>query len=435
MRTNKISGRNYRRITILAIILVIIFLIPFRSNFVFEQNNECGMSSNSHILQLNVPEIGINNPLNATYTYPMTGFYPASYGFENDADGNDPEEWFDSSGVGSDAQVILGFLGHDKVLRGYDGGGSSWKVENNISALEGTIELWWAVSSTTVNGNHQVNIRDSSNDVLFGVGCGEGQIRVYTLIGWYDIPRLTTSANTWDHLRIDFRSDSGSDYRSLNPNEFRLYYNEIYHGDYSFYKNGDSKIFRLYSGSAPSGHYGYYDAIGYSWKSSYNIGDNLEEGLLISFDSPDNLEWRAYSLDDQPNITILGDCVIPMPNNGIHRLQIYAENSTGYLYSSNIVHFTVAIVEEPFVPDKKNSIYIFMLVVIGLLTSIGLGLVIFQNKLVKKISQKSLERKFPEKEIRIRNLTIQRESWICPNCHSVFARDYNFCRNCGRRLK
>ncbi|MFW9785539.1 MAG: hypothetical protein ACFFFB_24870, partial [Candidatus Heimdallarchaeota archaeon] len=229
-------GRNFSRITLLTCFLVIIPLVPFKINFFFEQNYEYEGSFDSHGLNVKVPEIIITNPVNATYTYSMTGFYPASYGFENDVVGNDPDEWLDASGVGSDAQVILGFLGHDKVLRGYDGGGSSWKVENNISALQGTIELWWAVSSTTEN--HQINIRDSLNDVLFGVGCREGQIRVYTSIGWYDIPRLITFANTWDHVRIDFRSNSGSEYKSLNPNEFRLYYNEIYHGDYSFYKNG-----------------------------------------------------------------------------------------------------------------------------------------------------------------------------------------------------
>ncbi|MFX1281422.1 MAG: hypothetical protein ACFFA3_18890, partial [Promethearchaeota archaeon] len=266
-------------------------------------NDTLGTMYKSDIRYFTTQVFNLITPENVTYTEPMSGYYPATYGFENDADGADPEEWLDASGVGSDVQVISNFLGHNKVLRGYDGGGSSWKIENNITAREGTIELWWAVSSITGGDSHQVNVRDGyyEGEFLFSVGCLDGQIRVLTSGDWYDIPGLTTTANTWDHVRIDFRSNSGSPYNGLNTNEFKLYYNGVNQGTFAFNKTGDSSILRIYSGSAPSDHYGYYDAIGYSWDPSYTLGDNLEEGLLLGFDTSFSLDWLGYSLDGELN--------------------------------------------------------------------------------------------------------------------------------------
>ena len=34
---------------------------------------------------------------------------------------------------------------------------------------------------------------------------------------------------------------------------------------------------------APTTYYSYFDALSLSWDPNYNIGDNLNEGLLLSF--------------------------------------------------------------------------------------------------------------------------------------------------------
>jgi len=40
----------------------------------------------------NTNELIINTPENKTYGAPMSGYYPATYGFENDMVGSDPAE-------------------------------------------------------------------------------------------------------------------------------------------------------------------------------------------------------------------------------------------------------------------------------------------------------------------------------------------------------
>jgi len=93
----------------------------------------------------------------------------------------------------------------------------------------------------------------------------------------------------------------------------------IYHVDYSFY----------------------IDAVGYSWDPNYNIGDNLNEGLLLSFENSIALDWQGYSLDSQPIKTILGNTTIPMPAEGLHTIQVIGNDTLGFMRYSQLRYFTV----------------------------------------------------------------------------------------------
>ncbi|MFX1343458.1 MAG: hypothetical protein ACFFAI_00005, partial [Promethearchaeota archaeon] len=44
-------------------------------------------------LKLSAQDINITTPENNTYTKPMSGYFPASYGFENDIVGENPQNW------------------------------------------------------------------------------------------------------------------------------------------------------------------------------------------------------------------------------------------------------------------------------------------------------------------------------------------------------
>ncbi len=33
---------------------------------------------------------------------------------------------------------------------------------------------------------------------------------------------------------------------------------------------------------------------GFSWDPNYNVGDNLNEGLMLFFENDTNLDWRGY---------------------------------------------------------------------------------------------------------------------------------------------
>ena len=85
----------------------------------------------------------------------------------------------------------------------------------------------------------------------------------------------------------------------------------------------------------------YVDAIGYSWDPDYNIGDNLKEGLLLSFENNTRLDWIGYSLDGQANKTILGNTTIPMPEAGLHSIQVFGNDSLGTIYESEVRYFSI----------------------------------------------------------------------------------------------
>ena len=95
-------------------------------------------------------------------------------------------------------------------------------------------------------------------------------------------------------------------------------------------------------GSAAVGNYNFYiDGVGYSWDPYYQIGDNLNEGLLLNFNSEITLNWTGYSFDGQQIRTILGNSTILFPGDGLHNIQVYGNDSLGMDYESDIRYFSV----------------------------------------------------------------------------------------------
>ena len=93
----------------------------------------------------------------------------------------------------------------------------------------------------------------------------------------------------------------------------------------------------------------YADAIGFSWDPDYDIGDNLDEGLLLSFDTNFTPDWLGYSLDGQTTRTILGNYTFLYPLvNGTHTIQVFGNNSIGTMYQSDIRTFYIG--EMPTIP-------------------------------------------------------------------------------------
>ncbi|HUY00876.1 MAG TPA: hypothetical protein VMV49_15045, partial [Candidatus Deferrimicrobium sp.] len=100
------------------------------------------------------------------------------------------------------------------------------------------------------------------------------------------------------------------------------------------FENGNDiwyPITRLHFSTADiySGYSSSFDAVGYSWHDDYNVGDNLNTGLLLDFepDQDDGATGMTYKLDSGPVYSTLGDMVIPLPADGEHTIQV---NVTGY---------------------------------------------------------------------------------------------------------
>jgi len=97
----------------------------------------------------------------------------------------------------------------------------------------------------------------------------------------------------------------------------------------------------LETGPAPDGFSVYWDAVGFDWRNGYEIGDNLNEGLLLSFVNTTALDWMGYSLDGQANKTVLGNTTIQIPDDGLHTIQISGSDSLFTTYQSDVRYFSV----------------------------------------------------------------------------------------------
>jgi len=106
-------------------------------------------------------KIGINTPENKTYTSPDSGYYPATYGFENEVDGTSRTDiaYVDSTNnIQSNCYVdiVNNFQGHNKVLRIYDANtAGNAEARNHFTSPQqsGTIEWWWSTSASGSNIN------------------------------------------------------------------------------------------------------------------------------------------------------------------------------------------------------------------------------------------------------------------------------------------
>lgn len=285
--------------------------------------------------------INLLSPENTTYTKPMEGYFPATNGFENDEDNIVPENWIDESIPSSSIIVISGVDRHNKVVHGYCDGvlfhDYAMRHTLNNPATSGTVEFYIRISDLS-DTNALYALVDQNGIVPAGLAFGD----LGTGPGVYDVLSTKLSnidTNTWYHIKTVFDCDLQT---------YDIYLNGILIGDnLPFDDVGAITINQIEFGSLTRfgavEHDLYLDAIGFSWDPNYNVGDNQYEGLFVSFTLPPEVIFESvyYSLDDCSIIKLLGDTTIPMPENGLHSIQIYGYNSLGFLYKSNKRIFTI----------------------------------------------------------------------------------------------
>ena len=284
--------------------------------------------------QISGPEINITTPENKTYYASMNGYYPGSIGFESDLPGSYPSDWYVRS---PDATHIYGieteFNNHKNVYKIRKNGGSD-KVESYInitsSGTTGTIEFWLYKDTDSSTDPTRITLRDgvgSGNYIPFGFENGELFIGGWAAKAFQYSNALTK--NLWHHIRVDFNFSKG----------WQIQVDDTWYGSgyaYTEYIGSPTSvdsfhIETIFSGDNPD-YAAWVDAIGYSWAPNYNIGNNLAEGLLLSYNNLTTLEWMGYSLDNQANKTIVGNTTIPLPNDGLHTIQVYGNETSGTMY-------------------------------------------------------------------------------------------------------
>ncbi|MFX1566909.1 MAG: hypothetical protein ACFFCV_00920 [Promethearchaeota archaeon] len=301
----------------------------------------------SEIRYFTVSPFIIFTPENKTYTNPMSGYFPATYGFENDENNADPKDWVIQI-ENPEAEVISELDGHKKVLRLFDnqgGSGNPTRIYNLINNKDnGTIEVWVQQDDLGSDGDRSQITGMGNGNILFGVRMfGGSPAEWHVHHNGSDTPIIgaaTPLINTWYHIRIDFEHTTGG-YHGLNENEFYVYINGVGYGPYLFGADEQLDEFHLHTYSYGLGYNSYFDAVGYSWDPNYNIGDNLNEGLLLGYENSTNIDSQWYSLDGQINRTIFGNTTFVMPSNGVHKIQVFGNDSIGNNYYSSLRHFTV----------------------------------------------------------------------------------------------
>lgn len=291
-------------------------------------------------------EITIVTPENKTYTEPDNGYYPATYGFENDEIGGNPNKWTVSEPSGAAVNIISEMDGHNNIVELNDPVTSGWVETINYDSFPrtyGTIELWLRFNHTT--GWLGLGSRDTINSqVLLRVSVENGKWRyrnnAATLL---IVPNVADPvANKWTHIRIDFRCHNAPSYLGLADDRYNVTIDGISSGELEHWNAGDLDYKFLVIQSDPAAVMkSWVDAVGFSWDPNYNIGDNLNDGLLLSYKNTTTLDWKGYSLDGQANKTILGNTTIPMPSEGTHQIQVFGNDTMDTMYESAVRYFSV----------------------------------------------------------------------------------------------
>ena len=335
---------NKKKQIVLCLFFWMIFYWMFFSLADFSNTTDIFEDSSRNLKSSN-GEINLVTPENITYTEGMDGYYPGTYGFENDPNGNVPEEWTDTSTSDCIIEVLDESENYKKVLHLYDPllAGKQANVENTWSTWGpqsyGTVEFWFMTSE--VNNFNQIVLRyDTTSRLRLIIDDGKWLYHDSK----YDVPGLQMEeidpiSNQWYHIRIDFETTTGG-YSGLDQYRWRVIINNEYvSGEMWFDSNGVVNRL-LYTTGVDVGYSMYADAIGYSFDTNYNVGDNLKTGLLINFETIDDLDWMGYSLDGAVNRTIFGNTTIQMPLNNLHTIQVFG-TYLSLVQSSIFRYFTI----------------------------------------------------------------------------------------------
>jgi len=293
-------------------------------------------------------DITLLSPENKSYSQ-YTGDYINSYDF------NDIPEYIDSYGRLNELD------GHRNVFKITYGNG--FTIQNQFSRTSGTFEFY-------------LRTEDASDRTVVSFEGDDTVAHIYFYIlndEWYyldwdsqnsQIINLTDDYkpidDTWHHIRIDFECSSGN-YLGLFQETWRLIVDGHSSNIFSVFRSQVSpppclinKVYLFCDVDQPDGAT-YFDAFSYSWDNFYSIGDNLKEGLSILFETTFNIDWSAYSLDNQPNVEIPGNTTILMPLNGSHKIKIIANDTIGTIYQSSDLYFVISPIIITY-PDK-NSVW------------------------------------------------------------------------------
>lgn len=291
-----------------------------------------------------VDHFNLKTPTNTSYSSATSGYYPGTYGFDDDDHNDDPSGWTVSEvPYNTYVKVVQYIDGHSKVLRLEDNsdsnhGSYSCYAYKDITAMtSGCVEMW--VRTDEANDWSEICFNEGGQTKFsLRIEEGVGKINGGTWFG------MEFEDNTWYHMKFKFECTSGN-YSGLDQYEFSLYIDGAYKGTWGF-SNSWGDVDRIYFGSGSGGICMMdIDAIGIVGVNDYAEGDNEEEGLLIEWDSIWELNSMEFELDYGTAITITDDAkrfVIPMLDSGNHYIQVSGTNAFGTEIGSEKTYFSIS---------------------------------------------------------------------------------------------
>ncbi|MFX1481274.1 MAG: hypothetical protein ACFFCI_24605, partial [Promethearchaeota archaeon] len=175
--------------------------------------------------------------------------------------------------IGSSLNVIDQLNDHYNVLNITKTGKSDYVklYLNDSSQTSGTCEFWWQCNDTTeyLHFTTYTDLWAIGAQILFGQN---NKIRADNSGSYVDV--CSINPNIWYHISIKFESGSGN-YDGLSADTYNIYINGTKYGPYSFNTAGGSLDFWKFTIDNTIGTVSHYlDAIGQSWDTNYDVGDN-----------------------------------------------------------------------------------------------------------------------------------------------------------------
>lgn len=301
------------------------------------------------------------------------GCFFGTYGFEDTPAGEIPNGWYADAPYGY-IQVVEELDEHRHVVdvHKYNTGSDKTRIHRVFESQMGTlgsVEFW--LRKDTNSGNDGTNIflyADMTNSTkgYIALAIANGQLGYGFGTQMSHTTWVATNVfnqNVWYHVRVDINATKGwqitIDNTTVYGNGYAYPFETLISNQITHLSSIDTisgfGLQSYYAGDNPS-YSTYLDALGFSWDPYYEVGDNTNEGLLLSFTNTTSLDWMGYSLDGQANRTISGNTTLPQLVNGTHQVQVFGNDSIGEEYQSQVQFFTIG--DAPIISRPKDfSIY------------------------------------------------------------------------------
>ncbi|MHA2029617.1 MAG: LamG-like jellyroll fold domain-containing protein, partial [Candidatus Kariarchaeaceae archaeon] len=205
----------------------------------------------------------------------LDGVYTSTHDFLGDT--GEPDDWTTSGYIPT---ILSEMDGHTDVVKFNDIGDVSSFMSKVLGYRDSeTLEMWIRKSSEDVTGGGQTNsltsfiirLSSTTEDALrIRIDHdNNGKVQAYYSGTWNDVYNEFRD-DTWYQFRIEFNTDSDT---------YNLYINGLLVKDDIPFQSKVYNIYYLFLDTDGSNRNGiaYIDAIGFSWDSSYTLGDNKRQ--------------------------------------------------------------------------------------------------------------------------------------------------------------